>query len=111
MAFTSSFTPDILTPTRSEIDALSGPVVLEFGTTWCGFCRNAQPLIEQALHDYPQVQHIKIEDGPGRPQGRSFKVKLWPTLVFLHNGSVQAQLVRPAGASALTDALAQITSL
>lgn len=109
MAYTSSFTPEILTPARSEVDAMHGPVVLEFGTGWCGFCRGAQPLIEQALDEFPQVQHIKIEDGPGRSLGRSFKVKLWPTLVFLRDGQIHAQIVRPTDTQALSDALQQIT--
>lgn len=109
MAFTPSFTPDILAPTRSEVDSMQGPLVLEFGTSWCGFCRGAQPLIEQALDEHPKVHHIKIEDGPGQRLGRSFKVKLWPTLVLLKDGVVQMQLVRPTDAAELKDALRQIT--
>lgn len=110
MAYTPDFTPDILTPARTEVDALPGPVVLEFGTGWCGHCRGAQPLIEQALGGYPHVQHLKIEDGPGRPLGRSFRVKLWPTLVFMRDGHVQAQIVRPTDTQGLNDALRQITA-
>jgi thioredoxin 1 len=41
------------------------------------------------------VQHIKVEDGPGQPLGRSYRVKLWPTLVFLRNGAEVARVVRP----------------
>jgi len=44
------------------------------------------------------VRHLKIEDGPGRPLGRSFRVKLWPTLVFLRDGVEVARVVRPADA-------------
>ena len=36
-----------------------------------------------------------IADGPGRPLGRSFGVKLWPTLVFLRDGEHVDQLERP----------------
>ena len=25
-------------PTRDEVDASRGPLVLEFGTGWCGYC-------------------------------------------------------------------------
>lgn len=69
-------------PARAEIDLLDGPTVIEFGAPWCGYCLAAQPLLEQAFADHPQVRHIKIEDGRGRPLGRSYRVKLWPTLVF-----------------------------
>ncbi|MGA7780431.1 MAG: thioredoxin family protein [Paraburkholderia sp.] len=83
-------------PTRAEVDALAGATVLEFGTDWCGYCRRAQPVIGEAFNGHPEeVRHLKIEDGPGRPLGRSFKVKLWPTLIFLRDGAEVARVVRP----------------
>jgi thioredoxin 1 len=95
-------------PPRGEIDALGGPAVLEFGTPWCGHCRYAQPMLEEAFADHPDVRHIKIEDGSGRPLGRSFAVRLWPTLVFLREGREVTRLVRPRDAGAIAAALAQI---
>ena len=95
-------------PARAEIDALEGPTVIEFGSPTCGYCRAVQPLLASAFTDHPQVRHIKIADGSGRPLGRSFGVKLWPTLVFLSQGKECARLVRPADVSAIRDAFARI---
>ncbi len=95
-------------PTRAEIDRIEGSAVIEFGAPWCGYCRAAQPLLAAAFAAHPQVRHIKIEDGKGRPLGRSFRVQLWPTLVFLRDGKETARLVRPDDADAIRDALAQI---
>lgn len=95
-------------PARREIDALQEPTVIEFGTDWCGFCRAAQPLLEAAFAAHSDVKHIKVEDGPGRPLGRSFRVKLWPTLIFMKNGAEVARLVRPADADSIRQALQQI---
>lgn len=95
-------------PARAEIDALEGPTMVEFGTPWCGHCRATQPLLAKALASRPNVRHIKIEDGSGRRLGRSFGVKLWPTLVFLRAGKEAARLVRPTDSSAIDHALAQI---
>jgi thioredoxin 1 len=95
-------------PPRPEIDSLAGATLLEFGSPTCGWCRAAQPLLAAALAGHPGVKHIKVADGSGRPLGRSFRVKLWPTLVFLRDGSEAARLVRPDGEQAIRAALAKI---
>lgn len=94
-------------PDRSSIDATAGVVALEFGTDWCGHCRAAAPLIAQALGGFPDARHLKVEDGSGRPLGRSFRVKLWPTLVVMKDGKEIARVVRPADANEVKEALAK----
>ena len=95
-------------PKRAEVDALPGPTVVEFGNAWCGWCRRAQPLIEAAFRDHPGVRHIKVADASGRRLGRSFGVKLWPTLVFLRDGKEAARVVRPADEDEVREALKKI---
>jgi len=106
MPATHAYAPD--EPSRSDIDALAGPTLLEFGNPWCGHCRRAQPLIDAALADHADVRHIKIADASRRRLGRSFGVKLWPTLVFLRDGRETSRLVRPPDAEAIRKALADI---
>jgi thioredoxin 1 len=95
-------------PTRDEVDALPGATVIEFGTNWCGHCAAAQPLIDAAMAQHPQLRHLKIEDGKGRPLGRSFQVKLWPTLIFMKDGAEVARVVRPPSTQIINDALSRI---
>jgi thioredoxin 1 len=98
-------------PAVAEVQALRGATVLEFGTDWCGYCRAAQAPISEALADHPDVQHLKVEDGSGRPLGRSFQVKLWPTLIFLRDGKEVGRVVRPREAGPIREALVQATAM
>lgn len=90
-------------PTREEVEARAGTTVLEFGASWCPICQAARPLIDRALGDVP---HLWIEDGSGKPLGRSFRVKLWPTLIVLRDGVEVARVVRPRSDAEVTAALA-----
>ena len=92
-------------PSRQQINDLPGSTVVEFGTPWCRHCKALQPALTEALEDHPSVRHVKIEDGPGCPLGRSFMVTLWPTLVFMQDGREVTRLVRPEGAAGLQEAL------
>jgi thioredoxin 1 len=105
MAYETHYAPEALS--RDEVNALPGATVLEFGTNWCGFCKAAQPSIAQALAPHA-VRHVKVEDGPGRPLGRSFRVKLWPTLVFMKDGQEVDRVVRPQGAAEVSERLARV---
>lgn len=82
-------------PTRAEIDQRPGKTVLEFGAGWCPHCQAIQGRLKKLFDAHPDVAHIKVEDGKGLPLGRSFGVKLWPTLVFLRDGVAEAQMSRP----------------
>jgi thioredoxin 1 len=96
-------------PTREEIDRMPGPVVVEFGTDWCPYCQALQPRLRELLPQFPAVRHVKVEDGKGRPLGRSFCVKLWPNFVFLRDGKVVEQLARP-GPESVRAALEAVTA-
>ncbi|HEX5091834.1 MAG TPA: thioredoxin family protein [Burkholderiales bacterium] len=92
-------------PSRAEVDALEGRVLLEFGRPTCGHCRRAQPLVAAALAAHPEVRHLKVLDESGRRLGRSFAVTLWPTLILLEGGRELARVVRPQTPGALEAAL------
>lgn len=106
MAMNATYAP--IEPSRAEVDRLDGPSLLEFGSPTCGHCRAAQPLLVSALADHPRVRHLKIADASGRLLGRSYQVKLWPTLVFLSDGREMARLIRPRDMSEIRRSLALI---
>lgn len=63
----------------------------------------AQQAIQELLSHGPRLQHLRIEDGRGRPLGRSFRVKLWPTLILVQDGQERARVVRPTRLEDLAD--------
>lgn len=101
------YTPETLS--RAEADALPGATVLEFGANWCSICQGATPAIAQALSAAPALRHLRVEDGPGRPLGRAYRVKLWPTLVMLQDGQEVARVVRPQGPADVAQALSALS--
>lgn len=82
-------------PSPDEVARWPGVTVLEFGASWCPICQAARPRIDRALATVPGARHVWVEDGSGKRLGRSFRVKLWPTLVVLRDGAEVARAVRP----------------
>jgi len=97
-------------PTQDEIGALEGLTLLEFGASWCGFCKAAQPYVSEVLKQHPEIRHIWIEDGKGQRLGRSYRVKLWPTLILLRDGVEISRIVRPSNIEELIALLSQYGS-
>lgn len=104
---TAAYLDETQAPTREDVERMPGLVLLEFGTEWCGFCRAAAPQVANLLRAHADVRHLKVEDGPGRPLGRSFGVRLWPNFVLLQDGAVVRQLARPS-ANELKEAFAAL---
>lgn len=99
------------TITREQADALPGVSVLQFGTDWCGYCQAAQRVIDPVLDATDGVRRVLVEDGKGRPLGRSYRVKLWPTLIFLNDGVEVARVVRPWRESDVEEAMTTVREL
>lgn len=108
MAYSVMFVAD--PPEKAEIDAQQGLLLLEFGVDWCPHCQLVQPLLERALQAYPALRHLKVEDGPGRRLGRSFRIKLWPSLLLIKDGQELERLVRPTTEADISAALARLAA-
>ena len=119
-------------PTREAVAAMQGNVVIEFGVDGCPHCQRAagpvSEVLAAALAEARAVasagapkgagvaaaaatlQYLRLEDERTRPLGRTFKVKLWPTLLFLQDGVEVARVVRPTTADEVVMGLEQLGS-
>ena len=79
----------------SAVAAMPGWMLLDFGTDWCGHSISARAAVDAWLKPHPEIDHLRIEDGSGRPLGRAHQVKLCPTLVLVRDGRELARVVRP----------------
>jgi thioredoxin 1 len=95
-------------PTLDEVKEFKGKALIEFGAPWCGHCQAAQPHAQEVLGEQAALTHIKVFDGKGKPLGRAFKVKLWPTFILLHNGKEIDRLSRPNNSQQLQQLLSSI---
>ncbi|MCJ0826781.1 thioredoxin family protein [Luteimonas sp. 50] len=85
-------------PEPAAVAARPGLLLLDFGTDWCGHCMAARAAVDDWVHAHAGIDHLRVEDGRGRPLGRAYRVKLWPTLVLLRDGEEIARAVRPRAA-------------
>ncbi|OHX15068.1 thioredoxin family protein [Chromobacterium sphagni] len=93
-------------PAPEAVAAMGGLTLLEFGVDWCPHCQGAQPLLAQLLAAQPQLRHLALEDGKGKPLGRAFRVKLWPTFILLRDGVEIGRAVRPRSLAELESVVA-----
>ena len=84
---------------------MRGLVLRELGTAWSGYCRAAEPAMAGLLSQQKNWRHVKIEDGPGRGLGRSYGVKLWPTVLMPRDGLEVTRFVRPTQVTAISAAM------
>jgi thioredoxin 1 len=91
--FNSDYSEDA--PTLEQVSEMIGDIIVEFGAPWCTHCQLAQPMVQEVLAGLPELAHIKLYDGKGKPLGRAFNVKPWPTLILLRDGKEIDRLIRP----------------
>jgi thioredoxin 1 len=81
--------------TRDEVNAVKGMMALDFGANWCGHCKAGRGTIVNWMTQHASVDVVHVADGKGCPLGRTFKVKLWPTVILLKDGAEVSRVVRP----------------
>ena len=60
-------------PDPAEVEAMTGLVLLDFGTNWCGHCIAARAPVDAWFDAHAGADLLRVEDGPGRRLGRAYR--------------------------------------
>ncbi|MGK3983096.1 thioredoxin [Sorangium sp. So ce136] len=87
--------PALTDSTFDEAIKSSGePVLVDFGATWCGPCRQLAPIVEGIAKEYQGKVKVFAVDIDNAPQiARRFSVRSVPTLILFKDGEKAEQLV------------------
>lgn len=72
------------------------PAIIDFGATWCGPCKQMEPIIEQIAREYKgKVYVYKVDVDKEKELASLFRVQNVPTLLFI---PMEGQPIRSVGA-------------
>lgn len=89
-----------------EILKNNAVVMVDFGATWCGPCKQLAPVVEEIANDYAgrvAVGKADVEECPDVTA--RFRIRNVPTVLFFKNGEVVDKSVGSVPKNTLTDKL------
>lgn len=81
--------------------------IVKLGATWCGPCRNQEPILEQLnseIGDTTAIGSVDVDNDPDL--ARRFGVRSVPTLLIFKNGELIEKLVGLQTAAKLQESIA-----
>ena len=89
---------NVLTLTDANFDAevLSSttPVLVDFGATWCGPCKQLAPIVEQIAVEYAgKIKVAAVDVDEARETAMKYGIMSVPTVLLFKDGKVADQFV------------------
>jgi thioredoxin 1 len=67
--------------------------VVKFTASWCGPCKQIQPLLEEIEKETPDVIFWTADIDENREKAKSYSLRSVPQIFFFKNGEVKDQIV------------------
>ena len=71
---------------ENEVLKSEKPVLVDFGASWCGPCRELGPVVDALGEELTDVKVVKINVDEERELAKKYKVFSIPTLVVIKDG-------------------------
>jgi thioredoxin 1 len=76
---------------ESEVLGASGPVLVDFYTTWCGPCKMLTPIVEKLADEYAGKLTVAKVDVDGAPNlAAKYGITSVPTIIVFEAGKKKA---------------------
>lgn len=89
---------------ETEVLKASGPVLVDFYTTWCGPCKMLTPIVEKLADEFQgklTVAKVDLDQAP--TLASRFGISSVPTVIVFEGGKTKAQHVGLANRQKLLD--------
>ena len=78
---------------ESRVMGAPRPVMVDFSATWCGPCKQLEPIVEQLAGEYAgRVDVFKVDVEEAGQTAMALGILSVPTLVFVRGGEIVGRL-------------------
>ena len=89
---------------ESEVMQAKQPALVDFSATWCGPCKQLEPIVREIAGDYDgRLKVVKVDIDQAPNTAAKFGVMSVPTVLLIQGGAVKDQVVGLVSKQALAD--------
>ena len=70
-----------------------GNIVVKFGATWCGPCKQIKPIIEELAKENVNIEFIDVDIDKDLELARKYAIKSIPAVLFIQDGEIKSNFV------------------
>ena len=86
-------------------------VVIKFGATWCGPCKQISPVLEQLADEYQdKIKYLSLDAEESYEASAYYKIRNVPTILFIKKGEVMDKAVGSISRNTLVEKIEKLIS-